>query len=159
MLQKQAAKMARADSQSFRQNFHSAVLQTAFADQSQGARNRVRSSQPRRGSRRSLGPATKTRAITGLRGCGGRGEVTAILLFGGRRGAYRTAIHAAAPNADEKLAVEAGIARQPRSRTHLPIQIHVLHEPRVIDLRSRSRRFRTSFYGAGQVRFHQRSLI
>jgi hypothetical protein len=41
VLQEQSPEMARANSQTFRQKFHSTVLQTAFTDQSQSTRNSV----------------------------------------------------------------------------------------------------------------------
>ncbi len=73
---------------------------------------------------RAFWTATQTGTKTGFRGCGGRREITDILLFRGRGGTNRPAIDTATHDADEKLPVKARIARQPGSRTNLPIEIH-----------------------------------
>ena len=54
-----------------------------------------------------------------------------VLLFHRRYRADWTAIDPGAEHTYEELAVEAGIARQPRSCTDLPVQRHDLCNPRV----------------------------
>ena len=49
--QEQAAKMARANTQALGKHLHPAIFQAALTDQPQGTGDRVRSSQPCRGSR------------------------------------------------------------------------------------------------------------
>ena len=128
VLQEQPTQMARANSQALGENFDSAVFQATFADQAQGARNRVGASQPGRGSGRTFRPATQTRTEPGFSRGRSRGKVAHVFFFAGRRRADGAAIDSAAESADEELAVEARIARETRSRTHPPIQIHILHE-------------------------------
>src|SRR5205823_411825 len=56
-------------------------------------------------------------------------EIAHVLLLRRRRRTNRTTIHSAPHHADIKLPVKPWIARQPRSRTHLPIKIHGFAKP------------------------------
>jgi hypothetical protein len=117
--------MARADPQAFGENFHSAILQATFADQPQRPRNRAWSSQPCRGSGRAFRAAPQTGTKPSFRRRRGTRKVTDIFLLAGACWTNRTAINSSGEHANEELAIEARIARQPRSGTHLPIQIHI----------------------------------
>src|SRR6185369_14329817 len=104
--------------------FDSAVLQAALPDQPQRARYRRRGAEPRRRARRALGPTPQARTKTGFGRRGRARKVPSVLLLDGRHRADRTAIDLRAAHADEELAVETRIARQPRSRADLPVQFH-----------------------------------
>ncbi len=118
--------MARADPQAFGENFHSAILKATFADQPQRPRNRAWSSQPCRGSGRAFRAATQTGTKPSFRRRRGTRKVTDIFLLAGACWTNRTAINSSGEHANEELAIEARIARQPRSGTHLPIQHHAI---------------------------------
>jgi len=109
MLDKQAAKMAGTDSQSFRESFDASVLEAALGDQAQCSGNGVRSSQPGGCSRGTLGAATQAGAISSFGCCRRAGKIATILLFRGRRRTDGTAVDAAASHADKKLPIEARI--------------------------------------------------
>src|SRR5439155_23015209 len=128
--------VARAHSHALGEDFDAAVLEAALADQPQRPGNRVGRSEPGRGSGRGLGPAAETRAKTRFRRGGGAREVADVLLLRRRRGADRPAVDAAAENSDEELAVESRVAREPRSRTDLPVEIRQLHAGSVVDLKT-----------------------
>jgi len=117
--------MPRAHAQSRGEQFDSAIFESALANQPQSPRDCVRCSHPRRGSRRGLGTAAQTGPKSRFRRGRSRCIVADIFFFGGRSRANRTAIDTAAPHADEEFAVKARIARQPRSRTNLPVESHV----------------------------------
>ena len=57
MADEEAAKMARADSDSFGQTFDAAVFQAALADEAQGARHSVRGAEPGGRARGTFGAA------------------------------------------------------------------------------------------------------
>src|SRR4051812_8835708 len=116
--------MPRTYAQSLREAFHPAVFQATLPDQAQSSRDRVRSSEPGRGSRRTFRPATQTRTEPRFRRGGGSWKVMDVLFFHRRYGANWTAIDSGAAHTYEELAVEARIARQPRSRAYLPVQRH-----------------------------------
>jgi len=121
---KQPSKMTRPYSQSLREAFHSALFQGAFPDQAKSSRNRARSSEPGWSPRRTFRAATQTRAEPGFSRGGRSWKVADILFFHCWHRANWTAIDPCAAHTYEELAVEARIARQPRSWTYLPVQCH-----------------------------------
>jgi len=125
MLKKQTAKMARAHPDTLCERFHSALVQPTLTDQAQGAGNGIWSSQPSRGAGRTFRPTTQTRAKARLGCCCGGRKVANVLLLRVRCRANRPAIDSAGKHADKELTVEARVARQPGSRTDLPIQFHI----------------------------------
>jgi hypothetical protein len=127
MAQEQSAQMAGTHTEPFGEPLHSAVFCAAFVDQTQRPRNGGRGPEPGGRSRRAFRPAAQAGAITCFGRLGGRREIAAILFFRRRRRTNRAAIDAAAPHTDEEFAVEAGIARKPRPRTHSPIESRFLH--------------------------------
>ena len=124
MLEKQATKVARANSKPFGERLHSAVLQSALADQAQSPRDCIGSSQPGGRSGRAFRPATQTWAETCLRRGGSGWKVANIPLLCMRRRTNRPAINSAGKDTNKELSVEARVTRQPSLRTHLPIQFH-----------------------------------
>ena len=58
MTQEEAAQVTRANSQALGQDFDATIFKAAFADQTQGSRDRIRSTQPRGRSRRTLRATT-----------------------------------------------------------------------------------------------------
>src|ERR1700744_1709952 len=104
--------MPRPDTQAFGQIVHAAVIESALADQSQGARNGGRGSNPCGSPRGSLGPASQTGTKSLLRRRGRRGKITDIFLFRRRRGTNRPAINPGGSDRNKKSAVKARIPRQ-----------------------------------------------
>src|SRR5262249_47004599 len=110
--------------------FQGAVLQTALRNQAQSSRHSAGGSQPSRSSRGAFRPAAQAWAKAGF-GCSrGAGEVADVALFCSARATDRPAVNAGAEHGDEELAVEARVARQPRSRADLPAQVHRRHSLR-----------------------------
>jgi hypothetical protein len=68
-----------------------------------------------------------------------------IFFFRCRCRANRTAIDSAADYTDKEFAVKSRIARQPRSRTDLPIQSHFCPELMIVEPAGSIGRFRTMF--------------
>jgi hypothetical protein len=145
VFQKQASKVPRSDSKTFRESLHSTVLQTRLTDQPQCPRNRVGGSRPGWSAGRGFRPATQTGAKTRLRCSRGTGEVMDIFLFRSRRRANRTAVHSATVHADKEFAVKPRIARQPSSRADLPIQSHLSPRLMIVEPAGKTGRFRTPF--------------
>src|SRR5580704_8310210 len=126
VLEKQAAKMTRANSKAFRERFYSAIVQATLTNQPQRPRNGIWSPHPSRSPGRTFRPATQT-GPEARRGRGGRGwKITNIFFFRRRCGTNGAAINSAGEDTNKEFAVEARIARQPGSRTNLPIQFHFL---------------------------------
>src|SRR5712692_6637331 len=136
--------MARANSQALCKSFHTAVLQTALADQPQCPRNCILSTRPSRCSRRAFRPATQTRPKACFRRRGGAWKVTDIALLARTGTTDRTAVDSRGEHGDEELAVEPRIARESRSRTYPPIQFHIFRPLIVVDLAGQTGYFRTS---------------
>ena len=124
MLEKQTAKMTRANSKAFRERFDSALIQAALTNQPQRPRNGIGSPQPGRSPGRTFGPAAQTRPEAGLCRRGGSWKVTNVLLLRRRCGTNGAAIDSAGEHSNEELAVEARVTRLPGSRTNFPIQFH-----------------------------------
>jgi len=88
----------------------SAVVEAAFADQAQRARDGVRSSQPCWRSRRAFRSAAQAGTKPGLRRGRSSGKVAYVLLLAGWRRTDGAAINPAVQRANEELAVEARVS-------------------------------------------------
>src|SRR5882757_985229 len=111
MLKEQASQLTFTHAQAFSQFFNAALfaIQGTFSDQSQCARNCIRSAAPRSQVRGGFWPATKTWTKSGiLRGCC-RAEERAILKLGCARRTDGTTVDTSRRNADEHQTVKAGV--------------------------------------------------
>ena len=117
--------MPGANAQSLRQRLHATILQTTLPNKTQSSGHSHRSAQPGGCSGRAFWPATQARAKTrvGGRSCGGK--VADIAFLTGPRATNRATVDSSGEHGNEKLAVEARIARESRARTYPPIQIHI----------------------------------
>jgi hypothetical protein len=124
MAYKKTPEMPRPDSQAIGESFHAPVFESSFADKAQCSGDSIRSAEPSRCSRGAFWTATKAGAKAGLRGRSGGWIVPNITFTASACRANRTAINSGRKHANEKLAVETCISREPGSRTNLPIEHH-----------------------------------
>src|SRR5215470_3626273 len=116
--------MPRANAQTLRQTFDSAVFETAFFNQSQSARNCARRALPGRTPRRAFRAAAQARPETCFSRRSRRREVANVLVRHGWHRATRTAVNLRAQNADEEPSIEPRITRQACAPKSFPVNVH-----------------------------------
>ncbi len=95
------------------------AIQSAFSDQSQSPRNRIRSSPPRSHVRSCLRTAAKTRTKPRILRSRRRTKEPAILTLGRTRRTHRSAINPRRRDADEQQAVKTCVPALQRAITNL----------------------------------------
>src|SRR5580698_458368 len=124
--QEQATQMPRTDTEPLGQIVYAAVIERAFSNQLQSARNAGGSSQPGRRSRRRFGPAAQTRAKSGFGGRSRGWIIANVFRFRRGRGADRPAVNPGGGYADAEPSVEPRVPGQARPITSSGIHLQPL---------------------------------